>query len=185
MLAKTNSWPSCQRPQEKIPVRFAKYKSARGSLSWIQVQLCASKGFIHFTSKPFYKPDIIMSREKNAKQKAWCAAASLLAKLEGRKRAVVRPPIQRVPAVPTDRTASVTLRIAIAPCRSLPAHHNIVTFHFFPSQGHLFSLIQDPALMPPQNSEMCLLVVSGLAIAMFTLLLDRFSCCQKNKCIQP
>ena len=92
MLAKTNSWPSCQRPQEKIPVRFAKYKSARGSLSWIQVQLCASKGFIHFTSKPFYKPDIIMSREKNAKQKAWCAATSLLAKLEGRKRAVVRPP---------------------------------------------------------------------------------------------
>ena len=66
-MAKTNSWPSCQRPQEKIPVRFAKYKSARGSLSWIQVQLCASKGFIHFTSKPFYKPDIIMSREKKCK----------------------------------------------------------------------------------------------------------------------
>lgn len=143
MLAKTNSWPSCQRPQEKTPVWFAKYKSARGSLSWIEVQLCASKGFIHFTSKPFYKPDIIMSREKNAKQKTWCAASSLLAKLEGRKRAIVRLHRPARSAVPTDRTASVTLCIAIAPCRSLPAHHNIIMFHFFPSQGRLFSLIQD------------------------------------------
>lgn len=51
--------------------------------------------------------------------------------------------VQRIPAAPTDRTASVMLCIAIAPRHPLPAHHNIITFHFFPSQGHLFSLIQD------------------------------------------
>ena len=144
MLAKTNSWPSCQRPQEKIPVRFAKYKSARGSLSCIEVQLCASKGFIHFTSKPFYKPDIIMSRGKKCKTKG-VACCRVFACQIGREKEsqCAAPPVRRAPAVPTDRTASVTLRISIAPCRSLPSHHNIVTFHFFPSQGHLFSLIQD------------------------------------------
>lgn len=97
------------------------------------MQPCASKGFIHFTPKPFYKPDIIMSRGKKGKTKGGvCCRVSACG-----------CSVRRVPAAPRDGTAPVTLCMAIAPRRPLPAHHNIITLHFFPSQGHLFSLIQD------------------------------------------
>lgn len=83
---------------------------------------------------------------------------------------------------PSDRTASITRSALQFLCHFLPAHHNIITFHFS-SQGPLFSPIQDNSwtAQPGCLLKMLkrLLFVSVLATPILTLLLDKFSCCQK------
>ena len=85
------------------------------------------------------------------------------------------------------KTSSIMLCMIIFHCHFIPAHHNIIMFHFS-GQEPIFSFIQDNSC---KAQPWCFLkmvkcvFVSVLATPIFTLLIDKFSCCQKKKkCIQ-
>lgn len=155
MLAKTDSWSSCQQPQEKIPMWFAKCKSARGNLSWIEAQLCASKGFIHFTSKPFYKPDIIMSREKKKCKTKGVVCCRVSACQTGREKAshCAAPPSSAFRQLPrTEQHPSCSaLQLLLATLSQL-----IITSLrsiFFPARGIYFLSSRTTAAGPGLDSS--------------------------------
>lgn len=120
----------------------------------------------------------------------WSAASFLLAKL-GKKTELLCHPALLQHSSSSDRKNSI--HHALHRNFSLPfspssSWHNYVSF--LSSQGPVFSFTQDssweaqPWCFLKMVTDMCLLFVAVLTIPIFTLLLDKFSCCQK-KCNQP
>lgn len=86
--------------------------------------------------------DIIMSR-KNIKQKdvpCCCMSACQIGREE--KELLCRFALLLHSSSFNWKTSSIMLCMTIFLCHFLPAHHNIITFHFS-SQGPIFSFIQD------------------------------------------